>query len=139
MSEHAPWSFGEARAASEESARSQEGSEQALATANVTYARAEEAYRKALALEMWRLRKDDKVAWTTVGDLARGATNVAELKRVRDDAEGNRSICQHAMFRRGADRRDTERFIDWSLRRDLAEGYGRTLPPNAIPPAGGRG
>lgn len=118
-----PFDFPQAQEASVEARREQEASEETLRAANAAYAAAEEAYRKALALEMWRLRRQS-VAWTALSDLARGENTVAGLKRARDDAEGERQIASHAVYRRGADRRDTEAFIDWSKRRDLAEGNG---------------
>jgi hypothetical protein len=31
-----------------------------------------------------------------------------------------------------ADRKDTQRFIDWSMRRELAEGYGNTPEPEFV-------
>lgn len=119
-----PWDFGAAVEASEESSREQEAAETNLREKNTAYARAEEAYRKALALEMWRLRRQS-VAWSTLGDLARGEENVATLKRERDEAEGEKLIASHAVFRRSSDRKDTEGLIEWSMRRELAEGYGR--------------
>lgn len=138
MSALAPFTFGEARAAHDDASREQESAEDALGGANAAFARAEEAYRKALALEMWRLRREEKVAWTSIGDLARGAAHVAALKAARDDAEGAATIASHAVYRRSADRRDTERFIEWSMRRDLAEGYGRTPAEPADPQVYGR-
>lgn len=133
----APWDFGQAREASAEAARQQEVAEQELAAANRDYATAEEVYRKALAIEMWRLRREDGVAWSTIGDLARGDEDVAALKALRDDAEGHMLICRQALYRRAADRRDTERFLSWSERRDLAEGAGR-VPAGSGPTYGER-
>lgn len=125
-----PFTFDQARMASDDSSREQERSEQELRHRNRAYAQAEAAYRKALALEMWRLRREDGVAWSTLGDLARGDEQVVALKQARDEAEGEREIASHAVYRRGSDRRDTEKFIEWSMKRDLAEGYGRTPVPD---------
>lgn len=128
-----PFTFDQAQTAAEESQREQEAAEERLREANAAYAAAEEAYRKALALEMWRLRRQS-IAWSALGDLARGEETVAGLKRARDDAEGDRVIASHAVYRRGADRRDTEAFIDWSKRRDLAEGHGAPQwTPRGVP------
>lgn len=129
-----PWDFTQARAAAADAQREQERAEDELRAANRAYAQAEEAYRKALALEMWRLRREDGVAWSTIGDLARGDERVAAFKRVRDDAEGEALIAKQAVFRRSADRRDTERFIDWSMRRELAEGYYVPTPTSPAQP-----
>jgi hypothetical protein len=124
-----PFDFHRAWQAHEDAAREQAAAEDEIGRANRAYAQAEEAYRKALALEMWRLRKQS-VAWTALGDLARGEERVATLKRARDAAEGDRTIANHAAYRRSADRRDVERFIAWSQARDLAEGYGRRPEPD---------
>lgn len=137
MSEQ-PWTFERAYRAHEDASREQESAEQELGGKNHEYAQAEEAYRKALALEMWRLRNEDGVAWSALADLARGADHVAELKRTRDLAEGERTVASHAVYRRSSDRSDTERFIDWSMRRDLAEGHGRIREPDGMPVIGGR-
>lgn len=134
----APFDFAQAREASKESQREQVNAEDQLRAANKTFARAEEAYRKALAAEMWSLRRDDNVAWSTLGDLARGADRVAGLKAARDEAEGDRIIAEHAVYRRSADRRDTERFITWSMRRDLAEGFAGAEVHTFDPPIGGQ-
>lgn len=117
-----PFDFARAHSAHEDASREQETAETSIGQKNRAYAQAEESYRKALALEMWRLRRDEQVAWSSLADLARGEDKVADLKRKRDEAEGDLTIANHAAYRRGADRRDTERFIDWSMRRDLAEG-----------------
>lgn len=131
-----PFDFDHAWTAHEEAARDQEAAENEIGTASRAYAKAEEEYRKALALEMWRLRRADNVAWTAVADLARGDEHVADLKRIRDEAEGDRTIANHAAYRRSADRRDVERFIAWSQARDLAEGYGRRPEPDFSAPVG---
>jgi hypothetical protein len=119
----APFTFGRAREASDDARREQQRAEQEYRQACRLAAAAEERYRKALALEMWRLRREEKVAWSTIGDLARGDEQVASLKRARDEAEGDQLIAQHAVYRRSADRKDTLSFVEWSQRRDLAEGY----------------
>lgn len=117
-----PFDFARAHLVHEDASHEQERAEQEKSEKSWAYAQAEEEYRKALALEMWRLRREEGVAWSSLGDLARGEPKVAELKRKRDEAEGDLTIANHACYRRAADRRDTERFIDWSMRRDLAEG-----------------
>jgi hypothetical protein len=63
---------------------------------------------------------------------------VARLRRERDIAEGVREAMQQAAWRRAADRKDTQRFIDWSARRELAEGYGNAPEPEFEQPIGGR-
>ena len=116
-----PFTFDQARMAADEASREQERAEQDLGDANRAYAQADETYRKALALEMWRLRREEGIAWSSLSKLAEGDEQVAKLKKARDDAEGEAALASHAVYRRSADRRDTERFIEWSMRRDLAE------------------
>lgn len=123
----APFDFAEAHDASNRAATDQENAEQAVRDAGAAYAEAEREYRVRLAFKIWELRNTHSVAWSAAGDLARGDDEVAELKKARDEAETDLVVAKHAVFRRSADRSDTERFIDWSMRRDLAEGYGQIL------------
>ena len=124
----APYTFGQAREAAARAAQAQQHAEQALLEAARDFARAEEAYRVALAQEIVR-QHDAGVAWTVAPDLARGERTVARLRRERDVAEGVREALQQACWRRVADRKDTQRFVEWSLRRDLAEGAPGTAEP----------
>lgn len=118
-----PWDFDRALIASGRAALEQEEAEDAVKVAGSAYAEAERSYRVRLAFKIWDLRNEAKVAWSVAGDLARGDEEVADLKRIRDEAETELVVAKHAVFRRSADRSDTEGFIDWSKRRDLAEGY----------------
>lgn len=120
----APWTFDEARNACRDAARAQADAETALITATRAYAAAEEAYRVSLAREIVRQHDQERVAWTVAPDLARGNATVAELRRERDIAEGLREACQQAAWRHAANRRDAQRFADWSMRRNLAENGG---------------
>lgn len=123
MSANRPYTFQEARAAATKASRNQVAAEEFIKTSARAFALAEEAYRVALAEEIVN-KHAEGVAWSTCGDLARGDKRVAMLRRNRDIAEGVRDAAVQACWRRGADRRDTEAFIDWSKRRDLAEGNG---------------
>lgn len=87
------------------------------------YAQAEEAYRKALAEKILRLH-DEGTAWSVCADVARGDSTVARLRRERDVAEGLREAMTHALWRHNANRRDAQRFADWSQRREFAEARG---------------
>ena len=118
-----PYSFGEAREAATKASRAQVAAEDFIKDSARTFALAEESYRVALAEEIVKQHANG-VAWSTCGDIARGDKRVAALRRERDIAEGVRDAAVQACWRRTADRRDTERFIDWSARRDLAEGNG---------------
>lgn len=126
----APWTFEEAVTACRGASRAQATSETALITASRAFAMAEEAYRCALAKEIVRRHDDERVAWTVAPDLARGTAHVAELRRERDIAEGVREATQQAAWRHSADRKDAQRFAEYSLRRDLQENTGGESQPS---------
>lgn len=132
-----PYDFGQARAAAAAASREQANAEEAIREAAKAAAIAEETYRVALAKRIVEL-KAEGVAWSSTADLARGDKDVARLKRERDIAEGVREAMSQAAWRRAADRRDTERFIDWSARRDIAEGYRPQPEPRDMPVIGAR-
>lgn len=117
----APFDFAEAEAEIREAQARQAGSEEALREASRAAAAADQAYRVALAKEIVRQHDVDKVAWTVAADIARGAENVAELRYKRDVAQGVLEAAQQAAWRFAADRKDTGRLVDWSMRRELAE------------------
>jgi hypothetical protein len=131
-----PYDFQEARAAASAASRAQIEVERNLRDAARAFAECEERYRVALAKEIVRQHADEGVAWTVAPDLARGNADVARLRRERDIAEGVREATQQAAWRRAADRRDTARFIEWSFRREIAEGYGETLESAPVEPIG---
>jgi hypothetical protein len=133
-----PYSFEQARAAAAAASAGQLAAERAMKEAAVDFAQKEERYRVALAKEIVRQHAEDKVAWTVAPDLARGNPDVARLRMLRDVAEGVRDASQQAAWRRAADRKDTQRFIDWSARREIAEGYGNAPEPEFDSPIGGR-
>lgn len=116
----APWTFDEAREHARTAAANQRAAEDFMRSAARDFALAEESYRVALAKEIVEQHAAG-VAWTVCQDLARGAKPVAELRRKRDIAEGVKEAASQAAWRAAADRRDTERFCDWSMRRELAE------------------
>jgi DNA-binding transcriptional LysR family regulator len=132
-----PYDFQGAREAAAAASRAQLDAERHLKDAARDFAEKEERYRVALAKEIVRQHAGDGVAWTVAPDLARGDATVARLRRERDIAEGVREAMQQAAWRRAADRKDTQRFIDWSLRRDVAEGYGSAPEPEFAHPIGG--
>jgi hypothetical protein len=119
---HEPYTFAQARQHAADASRAQSAAETFIKDCARTYALAEEAYRVALAEAIVTAHAGGK-AWTVCGDIARGDKNVARLRRERDIAEGVRDAAVQAAWRRSADRRDTERFTEWSMRRDLAEAY----------------
>jgi hypothetical protein len=64
---------------------------------------------------------DGGVAWTVAADVARGDEDVAELRRVRDIAQGLLGVAEARAFRTAADRRSLDALVSWSMRRELAE------------------
>lgn len=125
-----PWTIEEARDACREATRQQKTAEENLREAAKDFALSEEAYRKALAVEIVRQHAEEGVAWTVAPDLARGDSNVAKLRRERDIKEGVREAMQQAAWRCSANRKDTQHFSLWSMRRELAENYGSGLEPD---------
>lgn len=131
-----PWDFDQARAAAAAASRHQADAEEFIKEAAKQAALAEEAYRKRLAERIVELRAEGNAA-TLVKDLARGDAQVAEFMRKSMIADGVRDAAVQAAWRRAADRRDTERFAEWSMRRELAEGRGRTPEPDRVETFGG--
>jgi hypothetical protein len=120
-----PWTFDTARQNCRAAAAAQIAVEKLLKSAYREFAEAEESYRKALAEEIVKAHNDG-VAWSTAPDLARGDDRVAELRRKRDIAEGMKEAVVQNAWRAASDRRDAQRFADWSARRELAEFQGPT-------------
>lgn len=52
-------------------------------------------------------------------EIARGEKAVADLRFKRDVAKGILEAAQQQAFRYGADRRDLDTMLTWSMRRDL--------------------
>lgn len=132
-----PWDFDTAYHRCIGASQRQEAIEEEIREAYKSYAEAEEKYRTALAAEIVRAH-DDGVAWSTAPDLARGDDTVARLRRERDIQEGVKEAMLQAAWRRVADRKDAQRFSDWSMRRELAEGYGNGGEPQFEAPIGGQ-
>lgn len=126
-----PYDYPEARAAVERATVAQRNAEDEIKRAAEGYAHAERAYRIALASRIVELHADG-AAWTVCQDLARGDRKVADLRYLRDVAEGVREAAQSAIWRHTADRKDLARLIDWSRRvapdgqEDLATSGGMT-------------
>jgi hypothetical protein len=116
------WSFEEARQACRAASSAQAQAENAMRAAARDAAVKDEQYRVALAKEIVRQHADEGVSWSTAPDLARGNELVARLRRDRDIAEGVREALVQAAWRAAADRKDAQRFSDWSMRQQLADG-----------------
>lgn len=115
-----PWDFAQAMSNSNAIRAAQSQAEEFYKRCARDFANKEESYRVALAQEIVRQHDKDGVAWTVAPDLARGDKEVAKLRRERDIAEGMKDAAFQALYRLGADRRDLSRFIDWSMRVDVA-------------------
>jgi hypothetical protein len=115
-----PWDFDEARHNCRRASIRQEEAEDQLRKSYVDAALANERYRKALADKILELRAEGLPA-TLCSDLARGDKQVADLKRLSDIAEGVKEAMGQAAWRLTADRKDAQRFADWSQRREMAE------------------
>lgn len=135
---NAPWSFDEAREKCRAASVAQEHAEEKLRESAREAAEAEEAYRVRLAQAIVSAHDADGAAWSVAPDLARGVSDVAALRRERDIKVGCREAMTHAAWRRAADRRDAQRFADWSQRRELAEGTGSLPEPTYEQPIGAR-
>lgn len=120
MANNRPWDFDEARAACRKASMAQEKAERALKQAYVNAAHAHEEYRRCLADKILDLRADGLAA-TLCQDLAKGSKEVSELRRLWDIAEGTKEAMQQNCWRHTADRKDAQRFADWSQRREMAE------------------
>lgn len=118
-----PWSIDEAGAQLRKASRFQQEAEDQLKRAHRDAASAEDAYRIQLAKVITSLREMGIPA-TVCLDLAKGAEDVATLRRERDVAVGLREAAQQACWRRAADRRDCQALCGWSERREFAEGRG---------------
>ena len=132
-----PWTFDQARAASEGAELEQRRVESEVTQAYREYAKAERLYRVALARRIWEL-KAQGIAITACENLAKGDPAIAVLKEERDSKEGLKETAKVAAWRCNADRHDVRDFIQWSARRDLAEGLGHAPTPEFASPIGGR-
>lgn len=130
-----PWNFDEARDNCRQASRRQEDAEAALKASYRDSAQAEEAYRIALADRIIELRNDGTPA-TACADIARGDRKVAQLRKDRDIKEGVREAMSQAAWRLTADRKDAQRFSDWSQRREFAEVAGAVSEPQFSKPIG---
>lgn len=124
-----PWSFEEAERRLSQASSRQQQAEDALKAAHKDAAEAEDNYRLQLAKVITSLR-DMSIPATVCLDLAKGAEDVASLRRKRDIAEGVKAAAEQACWRRNADRRDAARLADWSCRREFAEAAGVVSVPD---------
>lgn len=124
------WDFSQARDACRGASAAQQAVEDDIRRAYRDFAEKERLYREALATEIVKVHNDG-IAWSTAPDIARGDSKVARLRAERDISEGVKEAVMQAAWRRVADRKDAQRFSDWSMRRELAEGYSPSDEPAA--------
>lgn len=133
-----PWTFDEAVAAQRQATLAQEQAERFVKTSYKDFAEKERVYRCALAEKITELRAEG-MSVTLCGDMARGDKHVAHLKYERDVAEGVREAAGQAVWRATADRKTVEGLMQWSMRRQLAEGFAGAPADDAFaPPIGAR-
>ncbi len=118
-----PYSWGQARDAINAAKAAQKVAEDNVRDAFRSYGAAERAYRMALAQKILELRAES-IPVTICQDLAKGAEKIADLRFRRDIAEGVKDAASSAVWRHTADRRELEQLVDWSMKRELAEGSG---------------
>lgn len=122
MSTEQPYTFAEAADRLNASKVAQAQNENSTREASTALAEKERVYRMALATRIVELHAEG-VAWTVAQDVARGEPRVAQLRMERDIAAGVREAFEQAGWRYAADRRAILALVEWSAKRDLAEGY----------------
>jgi hypothetical protein len=125
-----PLEIEDARLAAFKASELQKDVETKLKRASADLANKERVYRRALTIRMLEL-KSDSVAVTACETIAKGEESIAQLRYDRDVARGALKAVAQQAFRRGADRKDINLLLEWSMKRDL-----RTDTP---PPDGGAG
>lgn len=127
--EQRPFDFAQAKAADIRAHDDQTKTENDVRTKARELAEAERTYRKALAAEMLTLHAKGK-AITACYDLARGDERIANLRYLRDVAEGAYEAAKQACYKVSADRRELEQLVDWS-QRVAPDGQERERGPRA--------
>lgn len=114
-----PFAIPDAREAAHKASENQRAVEDQLRQASRDLANSERFYREKLTIRILELHAKDQVAWTACETIARGESEVAELRFKRDVAKGVLEAAQQQAYRHAADRRDLSRFVEWSMRREL--------------------
>lgn len=113
-----PLEIEDARAAAHSASELQRAVEDRMRESGRALAEAERAYRKRLTERIVQL-KAEGTAITACEGIAKGETDVADLRYKRDIAKAMMEAVRQEAFRRGADRADVGRLLDWSMKRDL--------------------
>lgn len=115
------WLWQEAQEQMAVSAAAQERAEQEVRDCAETAAQAERNYRVALHKRIVQLRGEGTAA-TACESLAKGEPEIAELRYLRDVADGVLVAAKAALYRRRDDRADTLQLARWSQAREMADG-----------------
>lgn len=126
-----PLEIEDARSAAHQASELQRGVEDRMREAGRELAEAERAYRKRLTERIVQL-KAEGVAVTACETIAKGEADVAELRYRRDIKKGMLEAVRQEAYRRGADRADVGRLLDWSMKRDLRVDAEPPQYPRAI-------
>ena len=113
-----PLQIQDARSAAFEASNLQKGVEDRIKKHSRELAEAERQYRQKLSTRMLELHAGG-LAITTCETVAKGEKPVADLRYKRDVAKGVLESSKQEAFRRGADRKDIDTLLNWSMRRDL--------------------
>lgn len=113
-----PLEIEDARAAAHAASELQRGVEDRIRDTSRDLATKERAYRQALSVRIVELRAEG-MAVTACESVAKGETNISDLRYARDVAKGVHDSTRQEAYRRGADRADVAALIAWSRARDL--------------------
>lgn len=118
-----PLEIADARSAAFSASERQREVEDLLTEKGKALADAERAYRRELTKRILALHAGEDgqpgLAITTCETVAKGEEEISQLRHDRDIAKAAYKSVEQMAFTRGADRRTLDRFIDWSMHRDL--------------------
>ena len=130
MSDHPPlpWDVQQAYTVLAAASRAQHEHQEQIKAAVKEAAHADHLHRVALANKIAELRDGGQAA-ALCSKLAQGDETISLLARDAAVKEGDREIAVQEGWRLHASRKDLQELVDWSKRRDLAEGYGGQQEP----------
>ena len=123
-----PWDMQEAYSVLQKASRAQHDHQEEIKKAVKAAAHADHLHRVALANKIAELR-DAGTAAALCSKLAQGDETISLLARDAAEKEGDREIAVQEGWRLHASRKDLQELVDWSKRRDLAEGYHGSEEP----------
>lgn len=99
----------------------QEASEQHMRDTAKEAAVAKRDYQRALAVRIVELKARGN-AVTACETIAKGEQDISDLRFQRDLKEAEAQAARAANYRHSANRQDTLKLTEWSMRRELADG-----------------